>query len=62
MRTERINRGVSISELSEATGVARHTIRRIEDGETPQVPTAKKLGDYFEIEAITFYDESERAA
>lgn len=61
LRTERINRGLTVSALSEATGVARQTIRRLEDGDVPQAPTAKKLADYFGVEAMRFYEEREAA-
>jgi len=55
LHAERVNRGITIATLAAATGVSRATIIRLEAGAKPQAPTAKRLADFFGVEASTFY-------
>lgn len=53
-RQIRLDRGLTVQAVSEATGVARKTIARLEDesGEA-QAPTLKALGDFYGVPAST---------
>lgn len=57
LRAARLERGETIAAVVEATGVSRHTIMRIEQGATPQAPTAKKLAEHFEVPVAALYGE-----
>ena len=45
----REKRGVSLREVSNATGIAYPTICRIEQGRDPMWSTVSKLADYFNV-------------
>lgn len=46
LRTERMNRGVTISALAAELDVSRHTIMRIESGAIPNAPVALKIAQW----------------
>jgi DNA-binding XRE family transcriptional regulator len=46
----RFNAGLTPEELGEEAGVSGRTVRRLEDGTTPTVATAKKLADFFKVQ------------
>jgi transcriptional regulator with XRE-family HTH domain len=48
----RYERGVSISAVRLATGVARATISRAEQTGELEAPQAKKLADYYEVPVL----------
>jgi transcriptional regulator with XRE-family HTH domain len=63
LRTERMNRGVTIETLAAETGVSRATIIRLEQGATPQAPTAKRVAAFFDLKATDLWPvENPRAA
>lgn len=47
----RYERGAEMTEVAEATGVTRQTLRRLESGETvqPSAATAKALAEFYGI-------------
>lgn len=45
--TMRYRRGITQTELVEATGISRGTIYNLEQGGVPSPPIAKKLADYY---------------
>lgn len=46
---ERINRGLTISEVAETCDVARSTLVKAEGGEMPQPPQAKRIADFYGV-------------
>lgn len=52
-RQIRIDRGMTLSAVSVATGVSRQTITRVEEGREAQAPTLKALGDFYGVAAST---------
>ena len=46
LRTERVNRGVTITKLAKRTGLSRQTIMRLESGATPTAPTAYAIAKW----------------
>jgi transcriptional regulator with XRE-family HTH domain len=53
-RQIRLDRGLTLSAVSEATGVSRLAIRRVEDElrtSEPQAPTLKAIGDFYGVPA-----------
>ena len=51
-RQIRLDRGLSAKDVSEATGVSRASIRRVEAHTTNiQAPTLKALADFYEVPA-----------
>lgn len=59
-RQIRLDRGLTVQAVSEATGVARATIARLEDEPTGvQAPTLKALGDFYGVAASTLLREVE---
>jgi DNA-binding XRE family transcriptional regulator len=62
LRSARMNEGVTINALAEATGVSRATIMRLEQGAAPQAPTAKALADFFEVKVTDIWPVDEQAA
>lgn len=43
----RYRRGITQTDLVEATGISRGTIYNLEQGGTPSPPIAKKLADFY---------------
>lgn len=52
-RQLRLDRGLTISEVSEGTGIHRGSIRKIETGDMEFAPTLKALGDFYGVPAST---------
>jgi transcriptional regulator with XRE-family HTH domain len=50
-RLLRFERGLEIEEVAQGAGLHRHTVRRLETGETPEpsAATAKALADFYGI-------------
>lgn len=46
-RKERLNRGLSLTQLSERTGVPRNTIARMERGAEPVPETKRKIAEFY---------------
>ena len=62
LKEARINEGLSIAEAARAMGVARHTLRKVEEeGYMPEPATAKRIADFFE-RRVTDIWPVERAA
>jgi transcriptional regulator with XRE-family HTH domain len=66
-RQLRLDRGLTVVAVSEATGVNRKTIVRLEDGTgEAQAPTLKALGDFYGVPASSLtldaVDSTEAAA
>lgn len=58
-RQIRLDRGLTVAAVSEATGVARKTIARLEDESgAVQAPTLKALGDFYGVPASTLMAEA----
>lgn len=51
----RLDRGLTVAEVLEGTGLTRPTLRKIESDETyfPRAQTLKKLADYYQVPAST---------
>jgi transcriptional regulator with XRE-family HTH domain len=58
----RFNAGMTPEELSERTKVSSRTIRRLENGSQPNVATAKKLADYFEVQPSELFPRTDAEA
>lgn len=53
-RQIRLDRGLTIAAVADATGVSRRAISRLEDAVADtQAPTLKALGDYYGVPAST---------
>lgn len=51
-RQIRLDKGLTLSEVSSVTGVSRRAIRALEEGTSePQAPTLKALGDLYDAPA-----------
>ena len=46
LRAERMNRGLTISELADRLDVSRHTIMRLEAGAVPRARVGLKIADW----------------
>ncbi|MCR3759201.1 helix-turn-helix transcriptional regulator [Clostridium felsineum] len=55
----RMNKGLSINEVTEKTSISRFTLYRLEKGITkkPSAATIKKLADLYEKEVSFFFKE-----
>lgn len=67
LRRARFNAGLSLTALSEATGVHRETLRLIESGEGAPVlghnpATLKRIADHFGVTVLDILDEDRDAA
>lgn len=49
LRAKRINRGMSLDQLSDEIGVPKATLARAELGTVPNPSTQKKIADYWEV-------------
>lgn len=58
----RVNRGLSRRELAREVGLGRETIRRLEQGERVYPASAKKVADFFGIQATDLLPEPESRA
>lgn len=47
---ERMNRGLSVAQAAAAMGVARGTLKRLEDGEPVHPASAKKVADFYGVQ------------
>ncbi|MCU1500609.1 MAG: Helix-turn-helix domain [Acidimicrobiales bacterium] len=45
----RYRKGITQTQLVEATGISRGTIYNLEQGGTPSPPIAKKLAEFYEL-------------
>lgn len=54
----REKRGVSLRDVSNATGIAYHIICRIEQGRDPMWSTVSKLADYFNVTSDYLMDRN----
>lgn len=53
-RQLRLDKGLTLSDVSSATGVSRRAIRTLEDSSSEtQAPTLKTLGDFYGVAAST---------
>lgn len=50
LRSARLNRGLSVRRAADEIGVARATLRRLEDGRSVHPATAKQIADYFGVQ------------
>lgn len=56
----RASRGLTITDVADATGVKRSTLAGFERGETaPHGPTLKKLADYYKVPVRALFEEPE---
>lgn len=56
----RATRGLTITEVADATGVKRSTLAGFERGETePHGPTLKKLAEYYQVPVRALFEEPE---
>lgn len=65
LRSARVNRGLSRRELATLVGLGRETIRRLERGERVHPASAKKVADFFGVQAtdvLTDDDTQPKAA
>lgn len=59
----RLDKGLTVTAVSEATGVSRLAITRVEDPTcNPTAPTLKTLGDFYGVPASTLLLPADRAA
>lgn len=63
-RKERLNRGLSLTQLSALTEVPRNTIARVERGAEPVPETKRKLASFYgwEVTEIWPVDDKHKAA
>lgn len=57
LRRERFDRGMTIAELVEVTGVSKTTLIRIEQGAVPNAPVAKAIADWLEAKPSELWPE-----
>jgi transcriptional regulator with XRE-family HTH domain len=57
LRRERFDRGLTLDELVQLTGVSRSTLTRIEAGAVPNAPVAKAIADWLEAKPSELWPE-----
>lgn len=57
LRRERFDRGISLRELVEITGVSKTTLVRIEQGAVPNAPVAKAIADWLDSKPSDLWPE-----
>ena len=62
LRTERMNRGLSLDALSKQIDVPRNTISRVENGATPVPETRLKLAEFYGKKVTEIWPVDEKAA
>ena len=57
LKTQRLEKNLSMKNVYKATGIHDSTLSRIENGETPEPParTIKKLSDLYESNAVELF-------
>lgn len=50
LRAARVNRGLSLDQLSDETGVPKTTLARVERGSVPNPSTQKKIADFYDVQ------------
>ena len=61
LKTARVNRGFSIRGLAREIGIAEQSLRRLEEGEGVHPATAKKVADFFGVNAVDLLPIGEAA-
>jgi len=61
-RRLRYERGLTLREVSEGSGVSMSTVIRIEGDQKPGAATVKSLADYFQVEVTDLMPDEPRAA
>lgn len=62
LKEARLNRGLSLAALSAEIGVARETLRKVEEGHVPSPESAKRIADFYEQRVTDIWPVEERAA
>lgn len=58
IHSARMRAGLSIEELSEATGIHRGTLYKIESGTTPRIGTVRKLAPFLGVEVAALLEDA----
>lgn len=62
LRRERFDRGLTLADLVELTGVSRTTLVRIEQGAIPNAPVAKAIADWLDVRPSELWPDEDVAA
>jgi transcriptional regulator with XRE-family HTH domain len=62
LRRERFDRGLTLNELAEKTGVSRSTLIRIEQGAVPNAPVALAIAEWLGTKPSELWPEEATAA
>lgn len=58
LRLERLRRGLTITQVSDGSGVARNTLTQLEHGQRkPTTPTVRKLTDFYGLDYGALFEE-----
>lgn len=62
IHAERVNRGLTISEVADACRIARATLVKAEQGVMPMPPVAKRIADYYGCQVTDIWPLKDVAA